>query len=89
MSVTLHIPSRLQTVTGNQPFVSIPSANNLLEALQLLASHCPDIKSSLFDKDNRLNPYIRLCINDVIVSDLTTPLSDNSDIVIFSAIAGG
>lgn len=89
MSVTMHIPSRLQTLTGGQPFISIPSASNLLEALQQVTCHCPDIKSSLFDKENRLNPYIRLSVNDVIVSDLTTPLSDNSDIVIFAAIAGG
>ncbi len=89
MSVTMHIPSRLQMVTGHQPFINIPSANNLLEAMQQLANHCPDIKSSLFDKDNRLNPYIRVSVNDVVVSDLTTPLPDNSDVVIFSAIAGG
>ncbi|HED34537.1 MAG TPA: hypothetical protein ENJ08_10020 [Gammaproteobacteria bacterium] len=89
MSITMHIPSRLQAVTGNQPFIYVPFADNLLEALQLLASHCPDIKNSLFDMDNQINPYIRLSVNDVIVSDLTTPLSDNSDVFIFAAIAGG
>ncbi|VAW61333.1 hypothetical protein MNBD_GAMMA11-829, partial [hydrothermal vent metagenome] len=85
---TIHISPQLQPVT-RQASLTLFSANNLLEALLKLTSHCPDIKSSLLDANDQLNPYIRLSVNNTLVSDLATPVPDNSDIVIFAAIAGG
>jgi len=90
MSTTIHIPSPLQALTQQQPLITLDDCtHNVLEALLELARHYPDIKNSLFHSDTQLNPYIRLCINNTLVSDLTTPLSTNDEIIILTAIAGG
>jgi molybdopterin converting factor small subunit len=87
--ITLHIPPRLQVVTEKQKYITIPSAETLQDALLQLVSQYPKIKNSLFITKGRLSPYLRLSINDEIISDLNAPLPSDCDVIIFAAIAGG
>ena len=89
MPITIHLPSRLQTITQQHSPLTIPDASNLQDALVQLTDFCPEIKNSLYDSKSRLNAYIRLSVDGVIVSDFETSLTSDSEIVIVAAVAGG
>lgn len=70
----------------------ILSADSVREALDTLVIRVPALKSHVMDDSGNLQPFINLFINNQQITDLdsdTINLTDDSEFLIVSALAGG
>ena len=91
MSKKLLIPTPLRPFVNQKEEVEI-SANTVDAALKDLALNFPKIKQHLYDKDDNLRKFINIYVNDSDIRDLdgvNTMLSENDEISLVPAIAGG
>jgi len=91
MSVTVRIPTILRRWTHSQAVVQAegPTLSALVENLEV---QYPGLKERLIDDSGHLRRFVNLFVNDEIVSfqeSLETPLSDDDEVSIVPAIAGG
>jgi len=91
MPVTVHVPTPLRKLTGNQSGVEIEaeSVGQLFENLD--AAH-PGMKEKLLDEVGEIRRYINIYVNDEDIRFLKgkeTALGDGDSVSIIPAIAGG
>ncbi|HKK46390.1 MAG TPA: MoaD/ThiS family protein [Balneolaceae bacterium] len=88
---TIIIPTPLRKYTNqNRKFET--ETNNLSDAIQDFIDEYPDVKENLLDNDGNIRSYIKLYIGDEEVNPAengSTQLSDNTELSIVPAIAGG
>ena len=85
------IPYALRSFTERNAEVEV-EGKTAGEALNALAAIYPDIKTHLFADNSTLRDFINIFIdgkNINTLQGLDTPLSDNSEVMIIPAIAGG
>jgi molybdopterin converting factor small subunit len=91
MATTLLIPTALRGFTEDQAQVEV-AGKTVGELLTSLTTDFPDISQHLFDDENRLRSYINIFVGDENIKDLhglDTPVSENAEVSIVPAIAGG
>ncbi len=91
MAVTVHIPTPLRKLTGNQAEVSIEAAtvSALMEGLE--SAHA-GFQEKLLDEAGEIRRYVNLYVNDEDIRFLdgrSTALKDGDTVSIVPAIAGG
>lgn len=91
MPVTVHVPTPLRKLTGNQADVQIEagSVSELVDSLE--ASHA-GIKDKLVDEEGEIRRYVNIYVNEEDVRFLEgkeTILADGDSVSIVPAIAGG
>lgn len=91
MPVTVHVPTPLRKLTGNQAEVQIEagSVSELVDGLE--ASHA-GIKEKLVDEEGEIRRYVNIYVNEEDVRFLDgreTILDDGDSVSIVPAIAGG
>lgn len=91
MAVTVHIPTPLRKLTGNQSEVQADASDvaGLVESLE--AAHA-GIKDKLVDEGGDIRRYVNIYVNEEDIRFLDgkeTALGDGDSVTIVPAIAGG
>ncbi len=81
------IPSALHSYTG-RPWVEASGAN-VGEVLADLDHQFPGIRFRMVDEQGNIRRHIRLFYRQAQVFDLTTPVSDDGELLIVQALSGG
>ncbi len=91
MAVTVHVPTPLRKLTGNQSEVQAEAAT-VAELIDNLESAHAGIKEKLLDESGDIRRYVNIYVNDEDVRFLDgkeTSLKDGDSVSIVPAIAGG
>ncbi len=91
MAVTVHVPTPLRKLTGNQSEVQAEAAT-VAELVDNLESAHAGIKEKLLDESGDIRRYVNIYVNDEDIRFLDgkdTSLRDGDSISIVPAIAGG
>ena len=91
MAVTVHVPTPLRKLTGNQSEVQAEAAT-VAELVDNLESAHVGIKEKLLDESGDIRRYVNIYVNDEDIRFLDgkdTSLRDGDSVSIVPAIAGG
>ena len=89
--VKVRVPGALRQLTRGAAVVEV-DANDVSQALDALNQRYPGFKERLYDDKGELRQFINIYRNDEDIrfgSGLRTPLSENDDLSIVPAVAGG
>ncbi|HMB30352.1 MAG TPA: MoaD/ThiS family protein [Desulfohalobiaceae bacterium] len=92
MSIKIHIPHLMQSLTDNQEFLETSKENkNVGACLKECISRYPQLKPKLFNKKGKLHNYIEIYINQesAYPDELAKPVKDGDLIYITVMLAGG
>ena len=86
----IYISATLRNFFGNSAQIEIP-ASSVRKALAILLDMYPDAGKVLFDDSNKLRSFIQIYVNGKNLLDALwdTPLSEETEILLLPAIAGG
>jgi len=88
---SVRIPTPLRKLSGDRDQLNI-SAANVSELIEGLEQECPGIKDRICDEDGNIRRFINLYVNNEDIRFLNgkdTELSENDNVSIIPAIAGG
>jgi len=91
MSVTVRIPTPLQTLTQGAPKVSA-SGSTVRDVLANLDERYPGVRGRLYDDSGSLRKFVNVYVNDEDIRFLDgedTALKEQDEVSIIPAIAGG
>ena len=91
MAVKVRIPTPLQTLTNNQPEVSIEGAT-VGELIEKLNAEYPGLKERVCDESGKVRRFINIFVNEQDIRFLEkedTAVKEGDEISIVPAIAGG
>ena len=91
MAISVHVPTPLRKLTGNQAEVEIDAAT-VAELVENLETSFAGIKEKLVDENGEIRRYVNIYVNDEDIRFLEgtdTPLSSGDSLSIVPAIAGG
>ena len=91
MAVTVHVPTPLRKLTGNQSEVQAEAAT-VAELVDNLESAHAGIKEKLLDESGDIRRYVNIYVDDEDIRFLDgkdTSLRDGDSVSIVPAIAGG
>ena len=93
MPVTVHIPTILRPLTGNQKRIEITGLNviEVIEVIEAMERQYPGVKEKLIT-GGKAHSFMNIYVNDddIRFSDgLSTRLNDGDSLTILPAVAGG
>ncbi|MDA0337485.1 MAG: MoaD/ThiS family protein [bacterium] len=91
MAVTVHIPTPLRKLTGNESEVQVEAAT-VAALVEGLEEAYAGMKEKLFDETGDIRRYVNIYINEEDIRFLDgkdTALKDGDSVSIVPAIAGG
>jgi molybdopterin synthase sulfur carrier subunit len=91
MAVKVRIPTPLRKITNGSDEV-IAEGANISEVIEDLEKNYPGIKERICEENGELRRFVNLYLNDEDIrfkENLETKLSDNDELSIIPAIAGG
>ena len=91
MAVKVRIPTPLQTLTNNQPEVSIEGAT-VGELIEKLNAEYPGLKERVCDESGKVRRFINIFVNEQDIRFLEkegTSVKEGDEVSIVPAIAGG
>jgi molybdopterin synthase sulfur carrier subunit len=91
MAVKVRIPTPLRKITNGSDEV-IAEGANISEVIEDLEKNYPGIKERICEENGELRRFVNLYLNDEDIrfkENLETTLSDNDELSIIPAIAGG
>lgn len=91
MSVTVLIPTALQSFTGNRESLDA-KGSTVKEVLSSLTGQYPDLKKHLFNEKGALRSFVNIYLNDEDIRyqhDQNTKIKEGDTITIVPSIAGG
>lgn len=91
MNIKVIIPSALRNITKNQAEV-LADGTLIRDVIENLDLQYPGFSKKLYNEQGKLNGFIALFLNDIdirFLQDDMTPVADNDELVIISAISGG
>lgn len=86
--VVIHVPTHLQAYTGGEDRVSV-SAGTLGAALGELDQRFPGIRFRFITEQDEVREHMKVFVDHQQVFDLSTPLTERSEIHIIAALSGG
>ena len=87
----VYIPTNLRKLTGGQGRVEVPG-RDLAELLDRLEQAYPGLRAEIVDERGNLHRFVSVFVNDQEVGDLQglqTPRSEEDEVALIQAIAGG
>ncbi|ABC29626.1 Molybdopterin converting factor, small subunit [Hahella chejuensis KCTC 2396] len=90
MSITIHIPTVLRPLTGDQKRIE-GGGENVREVIENMESHYPGIQERLM-ADGKVHRFLNIYVNDDDIrfaDNLDTPVRTGDSITILPAVAGG
>jgi molybdopterin synthase sulfur carrier subunit len=91
MAIKVKIPTPLRSLTSNKDLVEI-SASSIKEVIDHLEQDFPGMKERICEEDGTIRRFVNIYVNgeDVrFLDELNTKLTDNDEISIVPAVAGG
>ena len=91
MSVKVKIPTPLRNLTNDKDLVEV-NASNIREVIDALENDFPGVKERICEEDGSIRRFVNVYVNgeDVrFLSELDTLISENDEISIVPAVAGG
>lgn len=91
MPVTVRVPGPLRRLTNGSSEVHV-EGGTVSQALQDLETKYPGFHERLYDGSGQLRQFINIYLNDSDIrfgQGLETPVSENDDLSIVPAVAGG
>jgi molybdopterin synthase sulfur carrier subunit len=91
MAVTVRVPGPLRRLTDGKPEVEV-EGTTVSQALASLDERFPGFNDRLYDANGQLRQFINIYLNDSDIrfgQGLETPVSENDDLSIVPAVAGG
>lgn len=88
---SVRIPTPLRKLSGDREELNI-SAANVSELIEGLEQECPGIKERICDEEGNIRRFINLYVNNEdirFLNGIDTELSENDNVSIIPAIAGG
>jgi len=82
------IPTPLRSYTGNAAAVSA-NGSTLGELVSELDRQYPGLRFRIIDEQGSIRPHIRFFVNRLPTRDLASALSNNDEVMIVGALAGG
>ncbi|HEU4797486.1 MAG TPA: MoaD/ThiS family protein [bacterium] len=87
----IRIPAPLRKLTGDQRTVSA-DGGTLVELVEDLERRFPGIKARIVDGDGRVHSFVNIFVDDEDVrflQGLQTPITQDAEVAIIPAMAGG
>ena len=84
----IQIPTPLRSYTAGEKYVDASGAT-LDDLLVDLDRRFPGIRFRVVDEQGRLRPHMRIFVNRAVEDELSTPLSDDDEVVLMQALSGG
>ena len=91
MSAVIRIPTPLRKITNGEDKVNV-APGTLSEVIENLEIKYPGIKMKLCDENGNLRSFVNIYIDgeDIrYINGIDSRISDNGDVSIFPAVAGG
>jgi MoaD family protein len=91
MAVKVRVPGPLRRLTAGESVVEVDGAT-VAEALDALEVKYPGFRERIYDQDGKLRQFVNIYKNDEDIrfgSGLETELSQEDDLSIVPAVAGG
>jgi molybdopterin converting factor small subunit len=86
--VKVCIPTPLRSYTRNEKWVSCDGAT-LNDMLADLDAQFPGIRFRVVDEQGRLRKHMKIFVNQEVVRDLTSSVTDADEVTIMQALSGG
>jgi len=87
----VRIPTPLRNLSGDRDEINI-NAGNIGEMIEKLEAECPGMKDRLCDESGEIRRFINIYVNNEDIRFMDgkeTALSENDNVSIIPAIAGG
>ena len=91
MTIKVKIPTPLRNLTNDKDLVEV-NASNIREVIDALENDFPGVKERICEEDGSIRRFVKVYVNgeDVrFLSELDTLISENDEISIVPAVAGG
>jgi molybdopterin synthase sulfur carrier subunit len=91
MAVKVRIPTPLRKITGGKDEVTA-EGSNVAEIIEDLEKNYAGLKERICEEDGNLRRFVNLYLNDEdirFMDNLDTKISENDELSIIPAIAGG
>jgi molybdopterin converting factor small subunit len=91
MPVTIQIPTALRAFTDRKAEIQA-EGSTAGETVKNFAQAYPDIRTHLYDENDKLRSFINIYLGDENIKDiagLDTPVKDGDTLTLVPAIAGG
>tara|TARA_Y100001970_G_scaffold269087_1_gene361073 strand:- start:23775 stop:24056 length:282 start_codon:yes stop_codon:yes gene_type:complete len=91
MTIKVKIPTPLRNLTNDKDLVEV-NASNIREVIDALENDFPGVKERICEEDGSIRRFVNVYVNgeDVrFLSELDTLISENDEISIVPAVAGG
>ncbi len=84
----VQIPTPLRSYTAGEKYVEANGVtlDNLLVDLD---RHFPGLRFRVVDEQGRLRQHMRIFVNRAVQDELSTPISDDDEVVLMQALSGG
>jgi sulfur-carrier protein len=82
------VPSQLHAYTGGMSRVEA-SGSSVEAVFDDLDRRFPGLKFRVIDEQARIRPHMRVFIGRLAARDVTAPLADGDELLIFGALSGG
>jgi molybdopterin converting factor small subunit len=82
------IPTPLRSYTGGASEVEATGAS-LAAVLESLDRQFPGIRFRVVDEQGRLRKHMKIFVNQEVVRDLTSSVTDADEVTIMQALSGG
>jgi molybdopterin synthase sulfur carrier subunit len=91
VAIKVRVPGALRRLTQGTSIVEV-EGRTVSEALDALEHRYPGFRERLYDREGQLRQFVNIYRNDEDIrfgQGLSTPLTDNDDLSIVPAVAGG
>jgi molybdopterin synthase sulfur carrier subunit len=91
MTIQVRIPVQLRALTNGEEVVTA-SGRSVSEIIEDIESKYPGVKDRICETDGKVRRFVNIFVNEEdirFLDNLQTPISENDEVSIIPAIAGG
>jgi sulfur-carrier protein len=91
MTIQVRIPVQLRALTKGEEVVAA-SGRSVSEIIEDIESKYPGVKDRICETDGKVRRFVNIFVNEEdirFLDNLQTPISENDEVSIIPAIAGG
>jgi sulfur-carrier protein len=91
MTIRVRIPVQLRALTNGEEVVTA-SGRSVSEIIEDIESKYPGVKDRICETDGKVRRFVNIFVNEEdirFLDNLQTPISENDEVSIIPAIAGG
>jgi molybdopterin synthase sulfur carrier subunit len=91
MTIQVRIPVQLRALTNGEEVVTA-SGRSVSEIIEDIDSKYPGVRDRICEADGKVRRFVNIFVNEEAIrflDNLQTPISENDEVSIIPAIAGG